>query len=160
VRSTPIFCVSDVTPTAVRLLSVDVPAEPYAKGVVPSAQPNIVGPYCASQGVTSAPSLDAANPADFTDFTATIQKADGNLYGVLPFGTKDGNGFSRNVLGFPEPHGAAEEPHANRGRKSPARSLTLPVRQRASARTRGTPVVDIENLTRLDVAAARACRGM
>ena len=88
------------SPGSLRLLSVDVPAGPYAKEVVPSAQPDIVGPYCKSQGVTSAPSLNAATPGDFTDFTATIQKAGGNLYGVLPFGTKDGNGFSRNVLAW------------------------------------------------------------
>ena len=84
------------SPGSLRLLSVDVPAEPYEKAVVPSAQPNIVGPYCASQGVTSAPSLNA----DFSEFQATIQKAGGNLYGVLPFGSKDGNGFSRNVLAW------------------------------------------------------------
>src|ERR1700730_5381882 len=86
----------DRSPGSLRLLSADVPAEPYAKGVVPSAQPNIVGPYCASQGVTSAPSLNA----DFSEFQATIQKAGGNLYGVLPFASKDGNGFSRNVLAW------------------------------------------------------------
>jgi hypothetical protein len=84
------------SPGSLRLLSVDVPAEPYAKGVVPSAQPDIVGPYCASQGVTSAPSLNA----DFSEFQATIQKAGGNLYGVLPFASKDGNGFGRNVLAW------------------------------------------------------------
>jgi hypothetical protein len=84
------------SPGTLRLLSVDVPSEPYAKAVVPSTQPNIVGPYCASQGVTSAPSLDA----NFSEFQATIQKAGGNLYGVLPFGSMDGNGFSRNVLAW------------------------------------------------------------
>ena len=83
-----------------QLISVDVPTEPFAKSVVPSAQPNIVGPTCASRGVTSAPSLNAANPGGFTDFTATIQKAGSNLYGVLPFGSKDGNGFSRDVLAW------------------------------------------------------------
>jgi hypothetical protein len=46
--------------------------------------------------VTSAPSLNA----DFSEFQATIQKAGGNLYGVLPFGSKDGNGFSRDVLAW------------------------------------------------------------
>jgi hypothetical protein len=84
------------SPGSLQLRSVDVPSEPYEKGVVPSAQPNIVGPYCASQGVTSAPSLNA----DFSEFQATIQKAGGNLYGVLPFGSKDGNGFSRDVLAW------------------------------------------------------------
>ena len=84
------------SPGSLRISNVDVPTEPYEKMVVPSAQPDIVGPYCASQGVTSAPSLDA----NFSEFQATIQKAAGNLYGVLPFGSKDGNGFTRNVLAW------------------------------------------------------------
>jgi hypothetical protein len=84
------------SPGSLRISNVDVPTEPYEKMVVPSAQPNIVGPYCASQGVTSAPSLDAR----FSEFQATIQKAGGNLYGVLPFGSNDGNGFSRDVLAW------------------------------------------------------------
>jgi len=46
--------------------------------------------------VTSAPSLDAR----FSEFQATIQRAGGNLYGVLPFGSNDGNGFSRDVLAW------------------------------------------------------------
>ena len=84
------------SPGSLQLLSVDVPAEPFAKAVVPSAQPNIVGPYCASHGVTSAPSLDAR----FSEFQATIQKAGGNLYGVLPFASNDGDGFSRDVIAW------------------------------------------------------------
>ena len=84
------------SPGSLRLLSVDVSTEPYEKAVVPSAQPDIVGPTCASHGVTSAPSLDAR----FSEFQATIQKADGNLYGVLPFASKDGNGFARDVLAW------------------------------------------------------------
>src|ERR1700730_17734271 len=37
------------SPGSLQLLPVvDVPSEPYEKGVVPSAQPDIVGPYCAS----------------------------------------------------------------------------------------------------------------
>jgi hypothetical protein len=100
-----VFAISNTSeinrsPSSLQLISVDVPTEPFAKSVVPSAQPNIVGPTCASQGVTSAPSLNAATPGDFTDFTATIQKAGGNLYGVLPFGSKDGNGFGRDVLAW------------------------------------------------------------
>jgi hypothetical protein len=84
------------SPGSLRISNVDVPAEPYEKAVVPSAQPNVVGPTCASRGVTSAPSLDAR----FSEFQATIQKAGGNLYGVLPFGSKDGNGSSRDVLAW------------------------------------------------------------
>ena len=84
------------TPGSLRISNVDVPTEPYEKMVVPSAQPNIVGPTCASHGVTSAPSLDAR----FSEFQATIQNAGGNLYGVLPFASNDGNGFSRNVVAW------------------------------------------------------------
>ena len=84
------------SPGSLRLLSVDVSTEPYEKAVVPSAQPDIVGPTCASHGVTSAPSLDAR----FSEFQATIQKADGNLYGVLPFASRDGNGFARDVFAW------------------------------------------------------------
>ena len=85
------------SPGNLRLLSVDVSTEPYEKAVVPSAQPDIVGPTCASHGVTSAPSLDAR----FSEFQATTQMAGGNLYGVLPFGSKDGNG-GRALLVPPE----------------------------------------------------------
>jgi hypothetical protein len=84
------------SPGSLRISNVDVPTEPYEKMVVPSAEPDIVGPTCASHGVTSAPSLDAR----FSEFQATIQKAGGNLYGVLPFASNDGNGFSRNVLAW------------------------------------------------------------
>jgi hypothetical protein len=84
------------SPGSLRLISVDVSTEPYEKAVVPSAQPDIVGPTCASHGVTSAPSLDAR----FSEFQATIQKADGNPYGVLPFASRDGNGFARDVLAW------------------------------------------------------------
>jgi hypothetical protein len=83
-------------PGSLRISNIGVPTEPYEKMVVPSAQPNVVGPTCASLGVTSAPSLDAR----FSEFQATIQKAGGNLYGVLPFGSNDGNGFSRDVLAW------------------------------------------------------------
>jgi hypothetical protein len=84
------------SPGSLRISNVDVPTEPYEKMVVPSAQPNIVGPTCASLGVTSVPSLDAR----FSEFQATILRAGGNLYGVLPFGSNDGNGFSRDVLAW------------------------------------------------------------
>jgi hypothetical protein len=96
-----VFAISNTSeinrsPSSLQLTSVDVPTQPFAKSVVPSTQPNIVGPTCASHGVTSAPSLNA----EFSEFQATIQKAGGNLYGVLPFGSKDGNGFSRDVLAW------------------------------------------------------------
>jgi hypothetical protein len=63
---------------------------------VPSQQPNIVGPYCQSQGVTAAPQLDGGD----SSFTATLQKAGGRLYGVLPFGARDRHSLARDVLAW------------------------------------------------------------
>ena len=62
---------------------------------MPSIQPNVVGPFCGATG-HSAPLLDGL--ADV--FQATVQKAGGNLYGVLPLGAKDGNGLARDVLAW------------------------------------------------------------
>jgi hypothetical protein len=86
--------------TTMRLLRTTVKAQSYGIGVVPATQPNVIGPFCKSQGVTSAPSLDA----DFSKFQATIQKASGNLYGALPFAAKDGTGFPRDVVAWFEVH--------------------------------------------------------
>jgi hypothetical protein len=74
-----------------------VAAQDYGNRTVPSTQPNVIGPYCKSVGTTSAPSLDGG----ISGFQATIQKANGgNLYGVLPFGSKDGNGLARDVFAW------------------------------------------------------------
>jgi hypothetical protein len=86
--------------SSLKLLRTTVSGQSYGSGVVPSTQPNVVGPFCKSKGVTSAPSLDA----DFSVFQATIQKAGGNLYGALPFGAKDGTGFPRDVVAWFEVH--------------------------------------------------------
>jgi hypothetical protein len=67
---------------------------------VPSTQPNVIGPFCTSQGVTSAPSLDGS----YSAFQATIQKAAGNLYSALAFGTKDSLGFPRDNIAWFEVH--------------------------------------------------------
>jgi hypothetical protein len=82
-------------PTSLRGHSVDVKAESYGP-TVPSTQPNVVGPYCKSQGVTSAPSLDGG----YNSFGATIQKASGRLYGALAFGSKDKTGLNRDVIAW------------------------------------------------------------
>jgi hypothetical protein len=82
-------------PTSLRESMVDVRAESYGP-TVPSTQPNVVGPYCKSQGVTSAPSLDGG----YSAFQATIQKASGRLYGVLAFGSNDGTGLNRDVIAW------------------------------------------------------------
>jgi hypothetical protein len=82
-------------PGNLQQISVDVAAEPYLF-TVPSTQPNVIGPYCASVGVTAAPHLDGG----LASFQATIQKAADNLYGVLPTGSKDGNGLDRDVLAW------------------------------------------------------------
>jgi hypothetical protein len=84
-----------------RLLRTTFAAEPHGNGLtVPSTQPNVIGPFCKSVGVTSAPSLDGG----FSQFQATIQKAGGNLYGALRFGTKDGTAFPRDVIAWFETH--------------------------------------------------------
>lgn len=82
-------------PSSLRGSGIDVTGESYGP-TVPSTQPNVVGPYCKSQGVTSAPSLDGGYQA----FQATIQKASGRLYGALAFGSKDGIGLNRDVIAW------------------------------------------------------------
>lgn len=74
---------------------VDVAGEAYG-ATVPSTEPSAVGPYCASVGVTSAPSLDAG----YQSFQSTVQMANGQLFGVLPFGTKDTAGLARDSLAW------------------------------------------------------------
>jgi len=82
-------------PTSLRASSFDVGAESYGR-TVPSTQPNVVGPYCRSQGVTSAPSLDGG----YNAFQATVQKASGRLYGALAFGSRDGTGLMRDAIAW------------------------------------------------------------
>jgi hypothetical protein len=81
-------------PGAVKALQTSVRSEKYGNGTVPSTEPNVVGPYCASQGVTSAPTLDGG----YSTFQSTIQKAKGNLYGALAEGAVDGKGLSRDII--------------------------------------------------------------
>lgn len=81
-------------PGAVKALHTSVRTQNYGTGTVPSTEPNVVGPYCASQGVTSAPMLDGG----YSTFQSTIQKASGNLYGALAQGTVDGKGLSRDII--------------------------------------------------------------
>jgi hypothetical protein len=83
------------SPISLRASSFDVVGESYGP-TVPSVQPNVVGPYCKSKGVTSAPSLDGG----YNSFQSTIQKAGGRLYGALAFGSKDGNGLNRDVIAW------------------------------------------------------------
>jgi hypothetical protein len=83
-------------PNSMRLRRDTVGVEDYGNGTVPSTQPNVVGPYCKSVGVTSAPKLDGGNGA----FGATVQKAGGNLYAALAFAAKDGKGFNRDVVAW------------------------------------------------------------
>jgi len=83
------------SPSSLRKSFVDVKGETYG-ATVPSTQPNVVGPFCKSQGVTSAPSLDGG----YNAFQSTIQKAGGKLYGALAFGSKDGTGFNRDAIAW------------------------------------------------------------
>lgn len=83
--------------SSLQMFSTTVPTGYYGGGnTVPSTEPNVVGPYCASVGTTSAPSLDGG----YSAFGATVQKAGGNLYAALAFGAKDGNGLNRDVIGW------------------------------------------------------------
>jgi hypothetical protein len=82
-------------PASLRGRGVDISVESYAQ-TVNATQPNVVGPYCSSKGATSAPSLDGL----FAAFQATIQKANGKLYGAVPFGTKDSNGLLRDAIAW------------------------------------------------------------
>jgi hypothetical protein len=84
------------SPTSLLLRRITISAQTYGAGTVPSTQPDVIGPYCKSVGVTSAPSLDGG----YSAFQTTIQKASGHLYGALAFGSKDGNGLNRDVLGW------------------------------------------------------------
>ncbi len=83
-------------PGAVKTLSTSIRSQDYGSGTVPSTEPNVVGPYCASVGTTSAPSLDGG----YSTFQATIQKAKGNLYGALAEGTVDGKGLARDIIDY------------------------------------------------------------
>ena len=83
-------------PSALQALLISVRSQSYGVGTIPSSEPNVVGPYCASVGVTSAPRLDGG----YSAFQSTIQKAGGNLYGALASGTKDGNGLYRDIINY------------------------------------------------------------
>jgi hypothetical protein len=87
-------------PGAVQVLVTSVRTKNYGNGTVPSTEPNVVGKYCASVGVTSAPLLDAG----YSTFQSTIQKANGNLYGALAQGTVDGAGLQRDIIDWFEVH--------------------------------------------------------
>jgi hypothetical protein len=83
------------SPTSLRGSGIDIAAEAYT-GTVPSTEPNIVGPYCKSQGVTSAPQLDGG----YNAFQATIQMTPGKLYGALAFDSPDSSGLARDVVAW------------------------------------------------------------
>lgn len=82
-------------PASLRAFAVDVPAEAYGL-VVPATEPNVLGPFCKSQGVKNTPLLDSV----FNGFQSTIQMASGRLYGALPFGSADSNGLLRDSLAW------------------------------------------------------------
>jgi hypothetical protein len=82
-------------PSSLRAFAVDVAGENYGL-VVPATEPNVIGPFCKSQGAFAAPFLDGV----FNAFQATVQKANGKLYGALPFGSVDGNGLLRDSVAW------------------------------------------------------------
>ena len=81
-------------PSGLLSRTVDVAAEAYGP-TVPSSQPNVVGPYCQSQGFP-APKLDGG----YNSFGANIVLANGELMGILASGSTDGNGLPRDVLAY------------------------------------------------------------
>ncbi len=82
-------------PTSLRVSGIDIAAETYTR-TVPSTQPNVIGPYCKSKGVTSAPLLDGG----FNAFQATIQMASTKLYGALAFDSPDSAALPRDVIAW------------------------------------------------------------
>jgi hypothetical protein len=82
-------------PLSLQMSFEDISGELYGP-TVPSRQPNVVGPYCKSQGVTSAPTLDGG----YNSFQSTIQLASGKLYGALAFGRKDAARHNRDVIAW------------------------------------------------------------
>jgi hypothetical protein len=83
------------TPSSLRAFAVAVAGENYGL-VVPAGEPNVLGPFCKSQGASATPFLDGV----YNAFQATVQKADGKLYGALPFGSADGTGFLRDSVAW------------------------------------------------------------
>jgi hypothetical protein len=81
--------------SSLRGFGVDIAAEAYT-GTTPSTEPNIVGPYCKSQGVTSAPLLDGG----YNAFQATIQMTSTRLFGALAFDSPDSTGLARDVIAW------------------------------------------------------------
>jgi hypothetical protein len=82
-------------PSSLRAFFVDIPGETYGR-VVPATEPNLIGPFCRSTGTFGTPLLDGL----FNGFQATVQKANGKLYGALPFGSVDGNGLPRDSIAW------------------------------------------------------------
>jgi hypothetical protein len=80
-----------IDPSSLRGFFVDVPSESFAYDAVDAVEPDPPGPYCQSHGAKSAPLLIAHITG--ARFTATIQKANGRLYGALPFTARDTTGF-------------------------------------------------------------------
>jgi hypothetical protein len=84
------------SPSSLKSFRTTVKSQNYGTGTVPSTQPNVIGPYCKSVGVTSAPKLDGG----YSAFQATVQKASGYLSAALAFGAKDGTSLSRDVIAW------------------------------------------------------------
>jgi hypothetical protein len=78
------------------LRRIVIASENHGGSTVPSKEPNVVGPYCKSVGVTSAPTLDGG----YSAFQATAQYANNNIFAALPFGAKDGTGLPRDVIAW------------------------------------------------------------
>jgi len=75
--------------------SVDIKPESYNLAV-PATEPDVIGPYCQSQGATAAAPLDGG----YTAFGGGVKLAGGKLIAALASGAIDGNGMARDILSW------------------------------------------------------------
>lgn len=97
---------------ALQLTGATIAVEPYVQ-TVDAIQPNVINPMCSSFGGSIAPTLDG----EYGAFQSTVQFAGNRLYGVLPMGSNDTNGFARDIAAWfvvtPTISGPASNPILN-----------------------------------------------
>ncbi|HEV2302030.1 MAG TPA: hypothetical protein VGR91_10720, partial [Stellaceae bacterium] len=82
-------------PRRLRGFFTEIRGQPYGQPV-PQTEPDVVGPYCQSQGVTSAPLLDGGYGA----FGSNIVLAGGKLFGALTSGAVIALNQIGNVIAY------------------------------------------------------------
>ena len=83
------------SPTSLSGLFSDVAVEPYGP-TVPETEPDVVGPFCRSRGVTSAPQLDAG----YNSFGANLVLAGGRLFGAFTTGANFAGVRAGNAIAY------------------------------------------------------------